>query len=115
MSYPESGNGQYVPARDDAGKPTSKVIALLLCLFGGWAGLHHLYVGNTVVGFTMLAISAFLIGTIFLFFFVVGFFRFLALAHLLVLDMVLITTGTWYFREDQQGRALAWAVGLGGR
>ncbi len=92
------------------GKRKSKPIALLLCLFGGWAGLHHIYVGNNVIGFTMLAISAFLIGTLFLFFFVVGFFGFLALAHWLVIDMILIATGAWYFRYDEKGRELTWAV-----
>ncbi|GAB3940316.1 TM2 domain-containing protein [Corynebacterium tapiri] len=86
-------------------KPKSKLIALALCFFLGYFGIHHFYVGNKGPGIAQLVCSVvgFALSLV-----LIGFF-FLAIVGVWILvDLVLIALGSGYFSHDSNGLELTW-------
>ncbi len=57
MVFPESFNRRWTMAeekKEGQESPKSRLYALILCFFFGWAGAHRFYVNKIVTGFIMM-------------------------------------------------------------
>lgn len=72
----------------------SKLVAILLALFLGGLGAHNFYVGNTIQGFSQLAMTVLGLLTLL---FLVGEFLLLIVGVWVIVDVVLLATNGGYY------------------
>ena len=105
---PAQGAGYYNPSggyTQPTNPPKSKLIALLLAFFLGSLGIHNFYGGNKQQAIIQLVLT--LVGWLTAVI-LIGFVLVFAVWIWVIVDLILIATGSGYWAVDEYGRQYTW-------